>query len=528
MPPNILFLLSDEHSYRFLSARPESRGGEPCRTPVLDGLIARGTHFETAYCQYPLCVPSRVGMLSGRPSSECAVLGPDVPTFASHLGAHGYATATVGKMHLLGSRQMAGFQHRPYGDFTAPSPAHQKDPLHLTGPRDHIFMPSVLRDPGVSDIPESLMQEQIVTREATAWLREQRYRDPDQPWLLMTSFAHPHFPMNAARRFFDHYFPDRVTPPRVGRTGDTVDHPLTLGARRSNSGESQGIFLEDVTEEQTMKARAAYFACVDQFDEMLGDFLAILERDGFLDNTVIVYTSDHGELAGEHGLWFKRTWHEASVRVPLIVSTPEHRRGELAAREVTTPVGLGDLFPTFCGFAGIEPPGGLYGADLSGVVRGGRSEALEGRDGALVENLAGFAGPGTEYRAIRSARYKVVTFRDCDDLAFDLETDPDEQANLLKEGAPPPPPEVERLQASLRDGFDYDAVLENLKTQRREHAAAFPARVEPKTANQILLGDGRLVDADMHLEYPNVVSERPSEDFDDWKPEPRTDEQETG
>lgn len=516
MQPNILFLLSDEHSYRFLSARSESQGGEPCQTPTLDGLIAQGTHFETAYCQFPICVPSRIAMLSGRPSSECAVLSPEVPTIASHLGDHGYATATVGKMHLPGSRQMAGFQHRPYGDFTAPSPAHQKDPLNLPGERDHIFMPSVLRDTGISEIPESLMQEQIVTREATAWLREHRHQSPDQPWFLMTSFAHPHFPLNAHRRFFERYYPDNVTPPRIGRTGDTANHPLTLGALRSESAESQGVYLENVTEEQTHKARAAYFACVDQFDEMLGDFLTILDRDGFLDNTIIVYTSDHGELAGEHGLWFKRTWHEASIRVPFIISTPAHRKGDLKPSEITTPISLGDLFPTLCGFAGVTPPRDLRGIDLSSVATGAHSQALENRDGAVIENLVAFGGPGTEYRAIRSERYKVVAFRDSEDLAFDLQNDPDEQVNLLKEGTTPVPPEVERLRASLSENFDYDHVLDHLKDQRQTFLKSFPARVSPKTANQILLGDGRLVDADMHLEYPNVVSEKPSTDFDDW------------
>ncbi len=514
--PNILFLLSDEHSYRFLSARTEGRGGEPCRTPTLDGLIERGVHFETACCQNPVCVPSRVGLLSGRPSSECAVLSPGIPTFASHLGDHGYATATVGKMHLAGCRQLAGFQHRPYGDFTAPSPAHQKDPLHLMGPRDHIFMPSVLRDVGVSDIPESLMQEQIVTREATAWLREQRFRNPDQPWLLMASFAHPHFPMNAARRFFHRYWPDKVTPPRIGRTGDTADHPLTLGALRTDSAESQGHFLENVTEAQTLKARAAYFACVDQFDEVLGDFLAILGRDGFLNNTVIVYTSDHGELAGEHGLWFKRTWHEASVRVPLIISTPEHRNGDLDASEITAPVSLSDLFPTFCGFADVAQPDGLEGVDLSPTVRGESSIELTDRPGVIVEHFSEYAGPGTQYRAIRSRRYKVVNFKGYPDLAFDLESDPDEQVNLLAEGNAPISSEIETLRSILVDGFEYDAVLSRLDAQRRAFNQAYPARVAPKTANQILLGDGRLVEADTHLEYPNVVSEDPSLDFDDW------------
>ena len=124
--PNILFLLSDEHSFRFLSSRSYECGGEPCQTPTLDRLISQGAHFNTAYCQMPLCVPSRIALLSGRYPSNCPTLWPDTPTFASHLGRYGYATATVGKMHLIGSLQHAGFGARPYGDFTGPSPAHQK------------------------------------------------------------------------------------------------------------------------------------------------------------------------------------------------------------------------------------------------------------------------------------------------------------------------------------------------------------------------------------------------------------------
>ena len=344
--PNILILLSDEHSFRFLSARSLARGGEPCKTPTLDGLISQGVHFDQAYCQNPVCVPSRVGLLSGRLSSRCGFLGPEVPTIASHLGDHGYATATVGKMHLVGSRQFAGFNARPYGDFTAPSPAHQKDPLHLPGARDHIFMPSIIDDVGHSDIPESLLQEQVVVRESLAWLREQRHKNADEPWLLYASFVHPHFPLNAARRFFDRYYPEGVTPPRVGRTGDAADHPMTLGALRTESAESQGHYAEHITAEQTQKARAAYFACVDQFDEMLGDFLTLLERDGFF-----------GQYGGDFIHLITANWQvntvcggnaritEASTRVPFIVSLPEHRRGVLDAREVTAPVSLGRCIP---------------------------------------------------------------------------------------------------------------------------------------------------------------------------------------
>ena len=174
--PNILFLHSDEHSYRFLSSRPREKGGEPCHTPTLDGLVARGVHFESTYCQMPLCSPSRIAMLCGRHSHRCgawsngSILPPDAPTFAAHLGDHDYATCSVGKMHLGGSRQLAGFQLRPYGDFGGPC-AHQFDPLDLyaeDGLKPGMDMRSRTVDAGRSQIPESLLQEQMVAREATA------------------------------------------------------------------------------------------------------------------------------------------------------------------------------------------------------------------------------------------------------------------------------------------------------------------------------------------------------------------------
>ncbi len=331
--PNVLFIHSDEHSFRYLSARSRDRGGEPCHTPTLDGLIARGTHFDAAYCQMPLCTPSRIAMLTGRHSHRCgawsnaSVLPPELPTFGSHFRENGFATATVGKMHLGGCLQTAGFGDRPYCDFGGPC-AHQPDPLSADG-----GMRSRTLDVGVSDVPEALLQENVVARTAVSWAREQRHRDPDQPWLLYTSFSRSHFPLTAPRRFFDRYYPEGVTPPRVGRTGDSADHPMTLGA-------VAGFQTEAIEPAEGRRARAAYFAAVDCLDEILGDFLAVMERDELLENTIVVYTSDHGELAGEHGLWWKNTWHEGASRVPLIVSLPEHRRGERTAHEVTDPSSL--------------------------------------------------------------------------------------------------------------------------------------------------------------------------------------------
>lgn len=514
--PNILFLFSDEHSFRFLSSRSRERGGEPCSTPTLDGLIAQGAHFDAAYTQMPLCTPSRIASLTGRHSHQCgawsnaSVLRPDIPTFASQLQAHGYATATVGKMHLGGSLQHAGFGARPYGDFGG-SCGHQFDPLskNMEDERAGMDMRSRTRDVGVSEIPEAFLQENMVARESVSWLREHRHANPDQPWLLYASYSRPHFPLTSPRRFFERYYPEGVTRPFVGRTGDSADHPMTVGAIK-------GFRTEEIDEDEMMKARAAYFANVSFLDEMMGDFLALLDRDGLLENTVVIYSTDHGELAGEHGIWWKNTWHDAATRIPLIISLPEQRSGKLPAREIAAPVGLADLFPTICGLTGVPAPEGLVGEDLSNAVRGGTCDALQARAGVVTESLAPRWGAGTEFRMIRSRRYKYIAFRGCDDLAFDLQEDPDEQHNLVGRAAGEVKTELERLRMAVLEGFDFDQAEALRKRETAELREQYPGRMSFKTPNQILLGDGRLVEADAPLYCPDVVSEDLARDVDDF------------
>ena len=280
-------------------------------------------------------------------------------------------------------------------------------------------------------------------------------------------------------------------------------------------GAISGFRTDEIGPEEGMKARAAYFACVDFLDELLGDYLALLERDGFLDNTIILYTSDHGELAGEHGLWWKNTWHEASVRVPFIISMPGHRRGELPARQIDDPVSLADLFPTFCGFAGIDPADDLDGIDLSCAARGDSCPTLEARPGVYTEALLPRWGEGTEFRMLRTRQHKYVAFRGCADLAFDLTRDPLEQKNLLSSADTS---DQEVLVDSLRrlalDGFDFDATQALRLRQVADLRTRFPVRVHPETPNQVLRGDGCLVEADAPLYNPLVVSARTGTDFD--------------
>ena len=244
---------------------------------------------------------------------------------------------------------------------------------------------------------------------------------------------------------------------------------MTLEALRSDGGESQGHPAEEITAEQTLRARAAYVACVDQLDEIIGDFLAVLERDGLLDNTVIVYTSDHGELAGEHGLWWKQTWHEASVRVPLIVSLPEHRKGQLSPAEIAAPVSLADIFPTLCGLTDAPLLDDLDGIDLAPAVRGDACPALAARPGVIVGHL------GKGYRMIRSQRYKYIAFHSCEDLAFDLMDDPHEQRNLAGHAAGEMAAELEKLKSALFEGFDFEEAIESTSGKVRNITSSIRA-----------------------------------------------------
>ena len=277
----------------------------------------------------------------------------------------------------------------------------------------------------------------------------------------------------------------------------------------------KGFRMDEIADREGTKARAAYFACVDYLDEIIGDFLSILEWDRLLENTVIVYTSGHGDMAGEHGLWWKNTWHESSVRVPLVISLPDQRSGARPGQRVEALVSLADLFPTLCGLAGSQAPPDLDGKDLTPTLHGERNPPLTERDGVIVESLAPRWEEGTEFRAIRSARLKYIAFRDCEDLAFDLVDDPDEQRNLIPDASGETAEELDRLRAKLYEGFDFDSDCDRMKARDRELRDRYPGSVKPRTPNQIRLGDGSIVEVDSPLYSSDVVSEDPSKDIPD-------------
>ena len=496
--PNILFLFSDEHSYRCLSLL-DGQTGEPVQTPTLDGLAKHGAYFSSAYCQSPLCTPSRICLLTGRSPmtsggwANGSYLKPEIPTVASAFSDAGYAACLVGKMHLGGANQMAGFANRPYGDLTGGA-GHQRDPLSKS--EGGFEMRSRTADAGLTEIPESALQEQVIVRETVTFLREQTAAEPDRPWFLCASFSRPHFPLTAPRRFLSKYWPEGITPPKVGRTGDTASHPMTVGM-------AKGFRTEEVSEQEMMKARAAYFACVDYLDEILGDLLHLMERSGLLENTVIVYTTDHGEMAGEHGMWWKNSWHEAASRVPLIIQTPSQRSGVSPGTRLDAPVSLADLFPTLCGLANIEAPDGLEGRDLSKAVTTGTEPPAEP---VFVDNPLPRWGEGSEHRLVRLGKYKLVRFRGMmPHLLFDLEADPLEQRNLLVNGTEEEKAAGRQLKALVDGSWDFDAAEAQRRSDEEELGRNAFREGARRHGNCYQMPDGRIVVADTPLYDPRVV-----------------------
>jgi choline-sulfatase len=499
--PNILFLLSDEHGFRYMGHVPPEEGGEPVDTPALDRLVAQGVRFSDAYCQMPLCTPSRLSLLTGLEARRCGgwwnevVLRPELPTLPAVLGAAGYRTCLVGKMHLGGVNQLAGFQQRPYGDLTGMT-GHQWEPLQSkkTGPYAMRFRTA---QAGVTEIPESQMQEHLVAEEGLAFAREQSRSDPDTPWFMCLSFSRPHFPLTAPRRHFNRYWPAGTTPPRVGPGGDAYDHPMSRGMRA-------GFRSDEIGPEEMMRARAGYFACVSYLDEILGDFLVRMEAAGLLENTIVVYTSDHGEMAGEHGVWWKQGWYEACTRVPLIFSLPEQRKGAMPPRVLRAPVGLVDLFPTLAALAGADCPPGLDGTDLSASLRG---SGLPPERPIFCDNLLPRWGEGTEFRMIRSGRYKYVRFRKAQPLMFDLTEDPGEQVNLCLNPTGEAKKALQRLEAIALETMDFEQAEKERLERDGGLAGEYALAAPPSTGNLYWMPSGKLVNAEDMLYRPFVILE---------------------
>ena len=429
-------------------------------------------------------------MLTGKEPHNCSawsnhwVIFPEHITWPAHFAANGYRTCLVGKMHFGGKDQMQGFQDRPYGDLRHGT-GHQPDPISM--------FPGygAARGAGATEIPESLIQDVVVTRETLSYVLEQEASEDDKPWFVCASYSRPHPPLTAPGRYLSRYR-GKVPAPEQG--GKVSDEPY---AKLRASGHL------DLTAEEIRLGREGYYACLDFVDDCIGDLVKGLEAAGALENTIVIYTSDHGEMLGNHGIWGKAVYFDRAVRVPLLISGPG--LGTNGDR-VSHPVSLLDLFPTTCSLAGIPIPEGLDGKDLSGLLTS-PDTAPAPRDavcsmyclyGAIVDNVKSFSDkdPHRAWRMARTDRWKCVEIEGGATLLFDLMEDPEETRNLAEQSEHSE--RLAQLRTIIYQDFSWEQVHQRMHAERAR-LAEFRSGKFPSTPNQYRFADGREFDAEASL-----------------------------
>lgn len=416
--PNILFILSDQHNASFMGCA----GNELVNTPNLDLLASQGVLFENAYCQNPLCVPSRASMLTGKYSKDLGIyenrhiLESGSTTFPRVLSDNGYKTCVIGKTHFNGE-QYQGYQQRPYGDLYGQG--HQPDPIR-TEPAPDSGLGDVLGNAGATGIPLPLTQTEICVAEAAKWLQTHAAQKDNQPFMLSVNFDKPHFPLRAPGRYVKKYA-GKVTVPEV--PADYLEKsavPFVKKAFEVNGAWDHYGKDKEIHE----KALAAYYACIEWIDSAIGRILQVLEYLDLADNTIIIYASDHGEMAGEKGAWQKTVFFDASAKVPLIMRWGANFPAGSRRKE---PVGLIDLFPTLCDLAGVCVPDDCGGVSLKPLLTGeGEIERKAIFSESVVLKVPEYAGC-----MMRTDKWKYCYYLDGVSELYDMEKDPGELFNIV-------------------------------------------------------------------------------------------------
>lgn len=439
-PLNVLWLMSDQHNANCLGCA----GHPDVRTPCLDGLAANGVRFRRAYCNNPICGPSRSCYLTGQFVKHHGVAGNfirsvhrDAPNLAQQFRAAGYQTALIGKAHLPHDWVQAGFEHVRLSDLADAAPedprtCHYFNELVERGWADHYdagWLPPGHPGHGMksflSELPEDLGMEAWTGREAIAFLKQ---RDPGRPFFLKVSFQRPHDPYAPPKSRADDYAPQDLALP--ANAADFLDRgfagkPAFMREQRALPvGSGYPYRSADANDLRLQMAR--HFTLVSMIDEEIGKILAALEASGGIDNTLIAYVSDHGDFAGEHGLVLKNLGiYESIHRIPFLFSGP----GIPGGIEVDTMVESVDFHPTLLEAAGLEPPAGLDGKSLWSLAQG--KSRLPIRD--LVVCEWDFpVSPQRRVHAVRDDRYRLVLYDELPDEGelYDCRADPGELHNL--------------------------------------------------------------------------------------------------
>jgi choline-sulfatase len=454
---NLLFIISDEHQARALSCARHAI----VRTPNLDRLAAGGTRFTAAYTPCPICVPARASLATGRYVHDIRywdnAMGYDgrVPGWGARLQAAGICVESIGKLHYVNGAAQTGFdrQHLPMhlAEGIGQVWGSVRDPI--PGPRDDIIR---FGEVGAGYSKYNAYDETIRDA-AVAWLRDAG-RD-ERPWMLFVGFVAPHFPLIAPQRFVDLYPPPKMPLPRLTPQNGYMRHPW-LQAQESYMPTDPEFGGDD---EKRRRAISAYFALCTMMDEHVGAICNALQETGALGNTIVIYTSDHGEALGERAHWGKSNLYGECTQVPLAMMGPDIPAGSCC----DTPVNLIDLAPTFLSAFGLDDPG-LPGRSLLDIAR----QPADPTRASFSEYHAVGAPSGAFM--LRRGRWKYHEYIGFPSELFDLASDPHETNN--KAADPSCAEIVGTLRCELRRIVDPDAADSQAKADQRLLVERFGGR----------------------------------------------------
>ncbi|MEY3003825.1 MAG: hypothetical protein RLZZ491_1001 [Pseudomonadota bacterium] len=474
--PNILILMVDQLNGTFFPDGP----ADWLHAPNLKRLAARSVRFANSYTASPLCAPARASFMSGQLPSRTGVydnaaeFASSIPTYAHHLRRAGYATCLSGKMHFVGPDQLHGFEQRLTTDIY-PADFGWTPDYRKPGERIDWWYHNMgsVTGAGVAEITNQMEYDDEVAFAAEQKLYDLARGADNRPWCLTVSFTHPHDPYVARKKFWDMYQDCNYLQPEVPALPYADHDPHARRIFDANDWRNFTIRDDDIA-----RSRRAYFANISYLDEKIGGLLDVLARTR--QEAIVVFVSDHGDMLGERGLWFKMNFYEGSARVPLMIAAPD-----LDPRRVDDPVSTIDLCPTLCALAGVSMDAVMPwtdGESLLALARGGPRSSPVAMEYAAEASITPLVG-------LRQGRWKYTNCAADPEQLFDLVADPHERMNLADD--PAHAATLERFRRMAAERWDleaFDAAVRESQARRwvvyeaLRNGAYFPWDFQPLRA----------------------------------------------
>ena len=452
--PNILIFMVDQLNGTLFPDGP----ADWLHAPNLKNLAARSTRFKNCYTASPLCAPGRASFMSGQLPSvtrvydNAAEFASDIPTYAHHLRRAGYQTCLSGKMHFVGPDQMHGFEERMTTDIY-PADFGWTPDYRKPGERIEWWYHNMgsVTGAGIAEISNQMEYDDEVAYHATRKIYDLSRGNDARPWCLTASFTHPHDPYVARKKYWDLYNDCEHLLPQVPAI--PYDEQDDHSKRILDANDRDNYTISD---EQVRRARQAYFANISYLDDKIGEVIEALEATR--QEAIILFVSDHGDMLGDRGLWFKMSFYEGSARVPMMICSPDMEPGL-----VETPVSNIDVSPTLCDLAGVsmdEVMPWTQGESLKPLGQGGT------RDTPVAMEYAAEAS----YAPLVCLRYGKWKYTRCaldDDQLYNLDADPNETTNLAEVAAHQGTRDQLRAKSEARWDLDvFDAQVRESQARR--------------------------------------------------------------